>query len=285
MFKKLFVTLALAGMTTLGFGQNKSMLWEISGKGLTKPSYLFGTIHLICPTDFTITEPTKKALSGTEQVYLELDMDDPQMMPKMQKGMMNTGGKSYKEWLKPEDYTLLSDYYKSKMGAGLDQLGMLKPLALMSMNYMTLLNCQPESYDMTFAKMASEQKKEVLGLETVESQFAIFDKIPVEKQATELVDMVRNQDKARTEFNQLITLYKAQDLDGLLKLMRQSEFSDMAGYEDALLNDRNANWIPTIEQAVKLKPTFIAVGAGHLGGDKGVIELLRKKGYTVKAVN
>ncbi|SOD91656.1 TraB/GumN family protein [Spirosoma fluviale] len=285
MLKKLFLTFTLTGLTTFGFGQNKSMLWEISGKDLAKPSYLFGTIHLICPTDFAITEPIRKALSSTEQVYLELDMDDPQMMPKMQKGMMNTGGKSYKEWLKPDDYNLLNDYYKSKMGAGLAQLGMLKPLALMSMNYMTLLNCQPESYDMTFAKMASEQKKEVLGLETVESQFDVFDKIPVEKQAAELVEMVRNQEKARTEFNQLITLYKAQDLDGLLKLMRQSEFSDMAGYEDVLLNDRNANWIPTIEQAVKQKPTFIAVGAGHLGGDKGVIQLLRKKGYTIKAVN
>lgn len=285
MFKKTLLSLVAAGISTLTFGQTNSLLWEISGNGLAKPSYLYGTIHLICPTDFVITEPTKNALSSAEQVYLELDLDDPQLMASMQKLMINTGGKPLKEMLKPDDYTLLNDYYKSKLGMGLDQLGMMKPFALLSMQYMTLLNCQPQSYDMTFAQMAAKDKKEVLGLETVDQQMGVFDKIPAEKQVEQLVEMVKKKDEAVKEFEQMITLYKAQDVEGLLKMMDSSQFSEFDGFEELLLVNRNAAWIPTIEQAVKAKPTFVAVGAAHLGGEKGVIKLLRGKGYTVKAVH
>lgn len=284
MLQKFALSLIITCITTLCFAQDKSLLWEISGNGLSKPSYLYGTIHLICPADFTITDPIKNAFSSTEQVYLELDMDDPQMMANMQKIMVNTSGKSLKELLKPDDYTLLNDYYKSKLGIGLEQLNRMKPLALLSMQYMTLLNCQPQSYDLTFAQMAGKEKKEVLGLESIDDQMSAFDKIPAEKQVEQLVEMVRKKDEAVKEFNQMITFYKAQDLEGLQKLMDTSQFSEIDGFEELLLVNRNAAWIPTIETAIKAKPTFIAVGAAHLAGDKGVISLLRKKGYTVKAM-
>lgn len=282
--KKVFLFIALVCLATVGSSQDKSLLWEISGNGLSKPSYLYGTIHLICPTDFAITDPIKNAFANTEQVYLELDMDDPQMMTKMQKVLVNTSGKSLKELLKPDDYTLLNDYYKSNIGVGLEQLGMMKPLALMSMQYMTLLNCQPQSYDMTFSQMATKAQKEVLGLETIEEQMSVFDKIPAEKQVEQLVEMVRKKDEALKEFQQMVALYKAQDVEGLLKIMDSSQFSDYKGFEDLLLQNRNKAWIPTLEQAIKTKPTFIAVGAAHLGGKSGVIKLLQQKGYTMKAV-
>jgi len=100
----------------------------------------------------------------------------------------------------------------------------------------------------------------------------------------QLVEMVRKQDEATKEFQQLVTLYKAQDIEHLVENMDKSQFGDIKGFEELLLTNRNANWIPIIEQAVNNKPTFIAVGAAHLGGAKGVISLLRKKGYSVTAV-
>jgi hypothetical protein len=81
----------------------------------------------------------------------------------------------------------------------------------------------------------------------------------------------------------MVALYKAQDVEGLLKVMDESEW-DFNGYEDILLANRNAAWVPIMEKAMQGKPTFFAVGAGHLGGAKGVLSLLKKKGYTVKAV-
>lgn len=263
--------------------QEKSLLWQISGNGLAKPSYLYGTIHLICPNDYFMTDSTKAAFARTEQVYLELDMDDPSIMSKMMRTAMFSDGKKLKDYLKPEDVTLLNDYFKQKMGMGIDQINGMKPFTVMSMLYMTLLSCQPQSYELTFTQMATNAKKEMLGLETVEFQMGVFDQIPYEKQAGLLADMVRKKEESSKEFGKMVALYKAQDVEGLLKVMDESDW-DFNGYEDLLLANRNAAWVPIMEKAMQAKPTFFAVGAGHLGGEKGVLNLLKKQGYTVKAV-
>lgn len=286
--KKLLVSgLLLAGsLTAPAQGQDKALLYEVSGNGLLKPSYLYGTFHLVCPTDLTITDAMKKAVGDAQQVYLEIDMDDPALMTGMMKSMMMTDGKTIKDLLKPDDYAVLDTYLKQKMNMNLAQVGTMKPIGLMSLMYMTVLPCQPASYDMTFAQMATKDSKEVLGLETIDAQLAALDKIPMEEQLKGLVDMARKPDEAKKEFNDLLTAYKAHDLAKLMNMMKTSQFSggDFAQYEDSLLGERNANWIPVIEKAASRKPTFFAFGAGHLGNDKGVVNLLRKKGYTVKAL-
>lgn len=263
--------------------QEKSLLWQISGNGLAKPSYLYGTIHLICPNDYFMTDSTKAAFAKTEQVYLELDMDDPSIMSKMMRTAMFSDGKKLKDYLKPEDATLLNDHFKQKNGIGIDQINGMKPFTVMSMLYMTLLSCQPQSYELTFTQMATNAKKEMLGLETVEFQMGVFDQIPYDKQAGLLADMIRKKEESSKEFGKMVALYKAQDVEGLLKVMDESDW-DFNGYEDLLLANRNAAWIPIMEKAMQAKSTFFAVGAGHLGGEKGVLSLLKKQGYTVKAV-
>ncbi|WP_018619909.1 TraB/GumN family protein [Spirosoma luteum] len=266
--------------------QDSALLYEVTGPGLSQPSYLYGTFHLICPNDLVITEAMKKAMGSTQQVYLELDMDDPAMMGSMQKAMLMPNGKTVKDLLKPDDYTVLDTYLKQKMSMGLAQLGMLKPIGLLSMMYMTMLPCQPASYDMTFAQMATTDKKEVRGLESLDDELAALDKIPLEEQLKGLVDMAKNPDEAKREFMNMIELYKSHDLTKLMNTMKTSQFSggDFTQFEESLLADRNTKWIPVIEKAAKEKPTFFAFGAGHLGNQKGIINLLRKGGYTVKAV-
>lgn len=288
MKKKLLASIAgvvLAGLLNApATAQDKALLYTVTGPGLAKPSYLYGTFHLVCPNDLTITDAMKKAIGEASQVYLELDLDDPGMMGSMQKAMLMTGGKTMKDLLSPDDYTVLDTYLKQKMNMGLAQVGMLKPIGLMSLMYMTLLPCQPASYDMTFAQMAAQEKKEVLGLETMEAQLAALDKIPMQEQLKGLVDMAKMPDEAKKEFADLLAAYKANDMTKLTALMKASKFGDMAEYEDSLLGERNANWIPVIEKAAKEKPTFFAFGAGHLGNEKGIVNLLRKKGYVVTPV-
>lgn len=281
--KKILVFCLTIILSIGSYAQEKSLLWQISGNGLSKPSYLFGTIHLICPTDYFMSDATKAAFEKTEQVYLELDMDDPSLMTKMMQTSMFTDGKKLKDYLKTEDYTLLNDYFKQKMGMGLDQINGMKPFTVMSMLYMTLLSCQPQSYELVFTQMATNAKKEMLGLETVEFQMGVFDQIPYEKQAGMLADMVRKKEESIKEFSEMVALYKQQDIEQLLKLMDESEW-DFNGYEDLLLANRNTTWIPVMQKAMQTKPTFFAVGAGHLGGEKGVLSLLKKQGYVVKAV-
>jgi len=285
--KKLLTTaLFFAGSLTSAIqAQDKSLLYEVTGPGLAKPSYLYGTFHLVCPADLKITDAMQTAYGNAQQVYLELDLDDPALMGQMQKVMTLSDGKTIKDFLKPEEYTVLDNYLKQRMNMNLSQVGTLKPFGLMSLMYMTLLKCQPQSYDLTFAQMAAKDKKEVLGLETLDAQMAAIEKMPMETQIKALVDMARKPDEASQEFTSFMAAYKAQDVAKLMESIKNSQFGGgMAEFEDDLLNRRNENWIPVIEKAAREKPTLFAFGAGHLGNEKGVINLLRKKGYTVKPV-
>ncbi len=263
--------------------QEKSLLWEVTGNGLTKPSYVYGTIHMICPKDYLMTDSTKATFERAEQVYLELDMDDPTLMAKMMQTSMLTNGKKLKDYLSADDYAFLDNHFKERTKMSLAMYNGLKPFTVMSMVYLTLLDCQPQSFELMFTQMATNAKKELLGLESVEFQMGIFDQIPYEKQAQMLVDIVRKKAESTKEFEKMVALYKTQDLEALVKLMDESDW-DYNGYENILLANRNANWIPIMEKAMQAKSSFFAVGAGHLAGEKGVLKLLKKKGYTVKAI-
>jgi uncharacterized protein YbaP (TraB family) len=260
-----------------------SLLWEISGKNLAQPSYLYGTIHLVCPDDLRMSEPLKQAFGKTQQVVMELDMDSPTMMKEMQSDMLMKDGQSLQKLLSAPDYTAVGNYLQAKAGLPIDKVGAVKPFILSSMLYPALLGCAPASYEGTFVKMAQEQKKDVLGLETVQEQLGLFDKIPYGEQSKMLADMVNKEAEAKQELQKMMVLYKAQDVEQLHSLTSGSMFN-FQQYEDLLLDSRNQHWIAGISQYATAKPTFFAVGAAHLGGPKGVLALLREQGYQVKAV-
>lgn len=263
--------------------QNNTLLWKITGKGLEKPSYLFGTMHLICSSDFNISESLKKSIGESEQVVMELDMDDPSMMNSMQQIMFMKDGKTLKNVLNETDYLAVNQYFKDTLKMGLEFFGAVKPALLVSLMYAKLFGCEPQSYEMSFVQMAQSQRKEILGLESFAEQGSIFDSIPYKLQAEQLVEMIHNIPKARAELMKGVDLYKKQDLEGLNRWSQDEEFG-FKEYEGMLLNNRNKNWISKIDKYVKQKPTFIAVGAAHLGGQNGVISLLKKQGFKVEPV-
>jgi uncharacterized protein YbaP (TraB family) len=176
----------------------------------------------------------------------------------------------------------VSSIFQSTTGLPLKMLNTAKPFLLMSMLYPSLLGCTPVSWESIFQKMAKEKGIEIKGLETLEDQMNIFEKIPYKVQSDMLVKMVMNIDSSKREFANMLEVYKKKDIDQLNILTTKEE--DFGEYESILLNDRNHNWIPIIGEQAKKTPTFFAFGAGHLGGEKGVINLLRKAGFTVKPV-
>jgi uncharacterized protein len=141
------------------------------------------------------------------------------------------------------------------------------------------------SYELKFMEMAKRAGKTIGGLEEIQDQMIIFDKIPYKDQAEMLVDAINEIKKDKTseseipsEFQGMVKVYKAQDIEGMVAAITNSKLS---GNESMLLEDRNKNWIPKIISKAKKEPTFFAVGAGHLGGQMGVIRLLRKEGYVL----
>ena len=261
----------------------KSLLWEISGKGLEQSSYLFGTMHIVCSDDFKIPNATKEALSNTHQLVLEIDMDDPNMLAETQSAMMDMNGIDYKGKLSEMAYNKLDSVLKATVGMGMQVGRLMKPFAIMSMATISLLPCsETTAYETEFMQLVKPDGKEVLGLETATFQMSIFDDIPQEEQIGWIEDMLSDPTSSRAEFNEMNSFYMAQDVEGLYSAFEDSR--EYEKYEGELLINRNKNWIPKMAEMMEDKASFFAVGAMHLGGKEGVISLLRKAGYTVKAV-
>lgn len=258
-----------------------SILWEVSGNGI-KTSYLYGTIHVICPDDVKIDSNTTLSLRKSEQLYLELDMDDPALNEKMQKKMLNK--RHLRSLMDKKNYEKLATFFENRVGYSIDMLGMIKPFYLLSFTYSPMIGCsQPTSVENQFIKMATEQNKEILGLETLEEQTKIFDNIPQKQQANLLYDYVQNFDKMQESLLIMLNQYRNQDLVGLMQSASESHIKNEK-FEESLLAKRNEKWVKEIPQIIEKKSTFFAFGAAHLGGENGVINLLRKAGYRVKAI-
>jgi len=259
----------------------KTLLWQVSGKGITKPSYLFGTIHLMCPSELKMSKIVQATFDSTSELFLEIDMDDPDMMKEVMLGMQMKDSSTLQN-LMGNNFDSVSTIFKATTGMPLIMLNTAKPLLLMSMVYPSLLGCTPVSWESEFQKMAQEKGLDIKGLEKLQDQMDVFDKIPYKVQSDMLIKMLLNIDSSKKDFNEMLQLYKNKDIDQIKDLTTKEE--DFAEYTGILLDDRNHNWIPVIGEQAKKQPTFFAFGAGHLGGEKGVINLLRKAGFTVKPV-
>ncbi|HVI43772.1 MAG TPA: TraB/GumN family protein [Chitinophaga sp.] len=277
------ITLLLSVLLLQVNSQAQSLLWKVSGKGLAQPSYLYGTHHMLCKGDLTFAPAVKEKLSKMSKVYFEIDMSDPSMIAKMQPLLLMPGGYSFKALFDSTDYKLLNNIIKTNYGMDLQFLDNAKPMLVMSMLIPLMMPCKEQvSCEKELTSLSKNLHKPIGGLETVESQIAIFDSIPDKTEAKMIMEMLKDSANTNKEFRAMSAAYKAQDLDKVYQSVMSSP--DMKGFAGLLLFDRNAKWIPKIEAQMKKSPAFFAVGAGHLGGDKGVIALLRKKGYKVEPV-
>ena len=261
-----------------------SLLWEITGNNLQQPSYLFGTIHIICEEDFFFPAIVKEKFTNAQEVFLELDMDDPMMMMKMMTMLQLPKGQTIKQlFADSAAFAAFDKKYQEITGTSAMMFNTFKPFMLMSMLAQKSLNCaNSESYEQTFMALAATLKKDIKGLETMEDQIAVFDGIPDSTEITNLQTMLKDFDKQVEEFKKLVAVYKTQDVDAMYRFTNQSP--ELMGAEEELLTKRNSKWIPVMKASMEKGNTFFAVGAAHLGGDIGVIALLRKQGYTVKPV-
>lgn len=261
---------------------NNTLLWQVSGKGLKKPSYLFGTFHLLCKDDINFSAQLRSAIQYADEIYLELDMDDPSTLLSGLLYMNMKDGKKLKDFYTPEEYKKIESFFNDTLHMPLVLFQQAKPYFLVALLYPKMMRCKTfSSIEEEVVKLGKENKKEILGLETMEFQSAVFDSIPYEWQAKELMKNIDSLDKYKNEFDTLMLAYKNQQLDVMEKLITKTEFG-MAEFEDALLNRRNANWVKKLGSIMKSKSIFVAVGAGHLLGEKGLIKLLRKEGYAVE---
>lgn len=265
--------------------KSSSLLWKISGKGLQQPSYLFGTIHLICPDKFLWTKQMKKALDSCKQVAFELDMDDPALSMEVSNGMLLPEGKQLSDYFSQKDYERLEKYATDTLHVPPFMLQRMQPFAILSMTAMTTTNCDEQalSYEQKISGWAKENNQEILGLESAEDQLEVIQEMNIDSTAAQIIQLLNQPKKPEEQYRQLLSAYLNQNLNEIHQLILTSP--EIQADLDHLLYERNKKWIPVIEKYIDNKATFIAVGAGHLGGKGGVIDLLKQAGFTVTPVN
>lgn len=266
----------------------KSLLWEISGNGLTKPSYLYGTIHMICKDDAALGDSLVAAIEGSDRVYFEVDMDNLMEMLTAFKDFKMKNDTTLADLLTKEDYEKVKEYMESKSTLlPFSKLETYKPMLASSLLMESGIGCEESvAMEQLILEVAKKNRKRVEGLETMSYQASIFDSIPYKLQAAQLLKYVNdggNQPGADKQFEQMIEAYKAQDIEKLGQFVSTDE-GGLSEYEDVLIYHRNNNWVQKLKTIMPEKSVTIAVGAGHLAGEKGVIKLLRKEGYTVRAI-
>lgn len=253
-----------------------SLLWEISGKGLTKSSYLYGTVHMMCESDFKITDKAMKAFSKSDKLALEIDMDDPSEVMTMQQSAMSKEPLS--KTLNSEDYKKLDTFLQEKLGQGAKTFESYSLATIMSMVMFKSLNCTPKMYEFEFIKMAKEKNIETIGLEKLIDQLTFLSKAYSDH---EMIGQLQHYDA--DYFNEMIPIYTSEQLHKLYQLTTDPKFMNQES-KKWMLDVRNNNWAKKMPDLIKKESVFFAVGAAHLDGEQGVIQLLKKAGYKVKPI-
>ncbi|MBO9727996.1 MAG: TraB/GumN family protein [Chitinophaga sp.] len=256
-----------------------SLLWEVSGNGLKQPSYLYGTIHMICENDFKITDKVTKAFNSSAALVLEADVFNPALVSQIRTEMASDVPLSKK--LATADYAAVDSVLQLKCGMPLKTFDNFKLSMVMSLVAVKTFPCAtPKSYEMALNKMATERNMHRDYMEDVIAQMRLLNKAYTDSQ---IVAQVKDFDSAVAGSVKLANLYKAEDINGLYTLMTSPELMDENTMKYMLLV-RNSAWAEKMPGMMQKESCFFAVGAGHLPGPGGVIALLKAKGYTVKPV-
>ncbi|MFZ6010141.1 MAG: TraB/GumN family protein [Bacteroidota bacterium] len=268
--------------------QNKavenSLFWEVSGNGLAEPSYLFGTFHLLDNRFVDSLTNVVSKFQHSNTVVTEMLMDSSMYIKMMLAAQMKNA--SLDKLLSPEDYQQTAAWLKELAGYDLKMFNGFNPITI---QVLLISSLQQKYYpvnatlvmDLYFQQMAKKANKKSIGLETFEEQIhAIYGQFTYERQAELLMKFVRGKDKAFDDIVKMNKLYRQGNLTELEGLMSDQEYDQKE--REVLLDTRNKQWISTLPELMHAQSTFVAVGALHLAGNNGLVNLMRKLGYTVK---
>ena len=283
--------LTILALSLLCLTSNAQLLWKISGNGIKKPSYILGTHHG-CPFIYCDSIPgLMKVHAQVDNIIGEINMIEfaemsPERMQQMQAMMMMPADTSLLSLFNEEETAKVNEWLKKEMGASLEMLSMMKPMTIMvTVQNKVMMEVIPDVANMTtidkYMQTLGQSKGKSIGeLETADYQMTLLYGNSLEEQADALLEMI-DQGESRELMVQLTDAYKSQNLDTLWEIFQEQ----MTDYEyDAIVKVRNLNWEKQMKELLPKQSTLFVVGAGHLPGENGMINLLRKAGYKVKPV-
>lgn len=282
---------------------NAQLLYRITGDGMEGVSYIIGTYHLADATMVDSIPGAREALQSVCQVCGELDITDlnnPDSLRMMMSYMYLPEGQTLKGVLSESEHSRLSKCHKEVIGVGLDNptvQGMVERMTPATItNNLTIALCMKNSHreianqntiDTHLQRVAKESGKPTIGLETMSLQAKILFSMPMERQVELLMCLVDNLEYYTIQTASLSDAYYAQDIKKIQEVMEATigtSCDSTPEEKNRLINNRNLNWAKQMPAIMGTKPTLFAVGAAHLPGQDGIIQLLRNAGYTVEAV-
>jgi uncharacterized protein YbaP (TraB family) len=278
---KSIVTLAVFAFSFSANAQTpkteNSVLWEVSGNGLGKPSYLFGTVHMICGKDFVMKAKAAEAFSKTSKLALEFNANDPDEMAIVQQAVM--GKEPLSKRLTAAQTAQLEEILQKSGGVSLAKVDTYTLGTVMSFLFMKAYGCPDlKSYEMEVITKAKVSNKPIVGLEKAADQVDFLNKAYTDDEMISYMKHI-NADMS----TKLVKDYTNEDINSLYAMMTDKELMS-ASTKKVFLDNRNVNWSKTMPQMMEKESVFFAVGAAHLVGELGVINLLKKAGYTVKPI-
>jgi uncharacterized protein YbaP (TraB family) len=261
-----------------------SLLWEIKGPGVKHGSYLFGTMHLIEKEYFLFPKSLEKRVQKAEVLVMELpgmpSQFDALKLLKLKEG-------SFFDFFTTEQsdsiFVWAKEALKLSEEAFRKTISPMKPFVAIQLATQMQFMGKTASYELKFEEIATKSKLEIKGLETLEEQLSFFDNLTKEQQAEMVMEGIREMQKSIEFSKKVQQVYARQNVDSLYNMLHENG-GVLPSEEKIFIDDRNKKWIPQIRELLASKRTFIAVGAGHLGGPNGLIRLLEKEGYTLSPV-
>lgn len=282
MIRLLFLFLLLGQYTTAQVKED-ALLWEVKSKDGKSISYLYGTMHLMDAKLFSIPKKLEKTLLKSDVLCMEIASINPNLSP---------------DALFMKDKTLFDIFNQNQLDSiyrwaekallmNKEQFDTnfknAKPFMLMQFIMQASLPTNTKSYEREFEALATEKKLQLKELETVDQQLSLFDGFSFEEQAEMVMGSLRDEEKSKKSFDDMQQIYLTQNLDKLYAFMKSESDSPISNSR-AFLENRNQNWIPKMKEMMQNQTVFFAVGAAHLAGPEGVIELLIKEGYTLTPI-
>jgi len=263
---------------------NSSLLWEVQIDESHK-SYIFGTIHMIEKDKFYFPKKLKQIIGKSDRLILELDkIPGPLDVLKLLKG------KNYQtiDQFNKAQQDSIFNWFENKMNYNEQKTRGLfykmPPVFISQTMILKLIDSKLKSYEKEIFKIAKKKNIQTLGLETLAFQFDLLTSIPDSISKKNILQTVKYDSEVKSDFNKLTETYLQQNIDSIYQfILKSEEYSDISTKE--LIDRRNKNWIPILEKEFKNSNCFVAVGAGHLGGKNGIINLLKDKGYKLYPVS
>lgn len=282
-FRIAVIFLLFLGLFSKAEAQGNSLLWEITGNELKDTSYLFGTIHIRDKRVFDLGDSTYYAINRTKALYGELNLQDKAAMKEHASELMMPTGITLESLISAEDYLLIKKYCKKHIGIYAMLINKIKPIYISAVVSEDLLKKEKKKpLDLYLQDYAAKQGHTIGGIETFQEQLAVINLLSLQEQADMLVEQIKNIDEEKILMEHMLQLYLSESLDSLEILVQEDTLSPE--FNEAMLDARNKVMVQRMEIQMKNQSTFFAVGAAHLPGEKGLVLLLRKQGYTVRPV-